>query len=138
MGPFGSSVASTFLWMSLTIPYIFGTVVRDYRFTSMMHLVLVPLLVSIYISVNTITPYFLVPWQIMVPLLVVLYGVIMLISLISTSYRQAAQENPRASWASRGYLALTIALILFLGMLAYYYTALWQFSPLPLQMMNGN
>jgi len=116
---------------------MFGTVVRDYRYTSFMHLVLVPILVSIYISVNTITPYFLVPWQIIVPLLIVMYGVIMLISLISTPYRQAAQENPNASMASRGYLAITIGLLLFLGMLAYYYTALWQFSPLPLQMMNG-
>jgi hypothetical protein len=66
----------------------------------------------------------------MVPLMIVLYGIIMLISLLNRDYKKAA-GGQKGAWAGRGYLAITIFIVLMLGMLAYYYTGLYgMFSPL--------
>jgi len=133
MGPFGSSIASTFLWFSLYIPFFIGGSVRDdYRLRAFLLTVVTPVLVSIYITNQSITPYFLVPWEIMIPLAVVIYGVVMLISLISTRFRDATSGRSD-NWEGRSYLMLTVFILLMLGMLAYYYTALFQFSPLGMQ-----
>jgi small-conductance mechanosensitive channel len=134
MGPFGSSIASTFLWFTLFIPYLLGNTVDDYRFRTFLECVVVPILVSFYLTTATITPYFLIPWQIMIPLCVVIFGVIMLISLLNDRFKRAAGGKESANWEGRMYLSVTIFIILMLGMLAYYYTALFQFSPLPFQM----
>jgi len=134
MGPLGSSFISTILWFTLFFPYVFGGLVKDYRFRTFMLTVVTPVLVSIYISIPSITPYFLVPWEIMIPLTIVIYGVIMLISLISPKYKNAASGN--GDIEGHSYLMITIAIILLLGMLAYYYTALFQFSPLPMEMQG--
>lgn len=132
MGPFGSSIASTFLWFSLYLPYFIGGSVKDYRLRTFLLTVITPVLVSIYITNQSITPYFLVPWEIMIPLAVVIYGVVMLISLINTKFRDAT-SGKSDNWEGRSYLMLTVFILLMLGMLAYYYTALFQFSPLGMQ-----
>jgi predicted Na+-dependent transporter len=132
MGPFGSSIASTFLWFTLYLPYFLAGSVKDYRLRTFLLTVITPVLVSIYITNQSITPYFLVPWEIMIPLAVVIYGVVMLISLINTKFRDAA-SGKSANWEGRSYVMLTVFILLMLGMLAYYYTALFQFSPLGMQ-----
>ena len=135
MGPFGSSIASTMLWFSILIPYFLGNTVNDYYFKTFMFLVITPVLVSIYITNESVTPYFLIPWEIIIPLFIVMYGVMSLLSLVSDKYKQGTgfdKRNP--SWEGIGYVALSVFILLFLGMLAYYYTALFQFSPLPLQL----
>lgn len=134
MGPFGSSIASTMLWFSILIPYFLGNTVNDYYFKTFMFLVITPVLVSIYMTNESVTPYFLVPWEIIIPLFIVMYGVVSLLSLISSKYKQGTGLDKRGpSLASIGYVALSVFIILFLGMLAYYYTALFQFSPLGTQ-----
>ena len=135
MGPFGSSIASTMLWFSILIPYFIGNTVNDYYFKTFMFLVITPVLVSIYITNQSVTPYFLVPWEIIIPLFVVMYGVVCLLSLISNKYKQGTGfDGKKGSWDSIGYVALSVFIMLMLGMLAYYYTALFQFSPLGMAM----
>jgi hypothetical protein len=132
MGPFGSSIASTLLWFTLYLPYFLAGSTKDYRLRTFLLTVITPVLVSIYITNQSITPYFLVPWEIMIPLAVVIYGVVMLISLINKKFRDAA-SGKSDNWEGRSYLMLTVFILLMLGMLAYYYTALFQFSPLGMQ-----
>ena len=133
MGPFGSTVASTFLWFSVCIPFIFGKVVNDYNFQSFMTLVITPVLVSVYLTNEYVTPYFVIPWEVILPLFVIMYGILMLLSLISNRFKNAV--SGRKDWAGVGYVTLTVFLIIMFGMLAYYYTPLYSFSPLS---QNGN
>jgi len=102
-----------------------------------MYLVLVPILVSLYISIRAITPYFLVPWEIIIPLFVVIFGALQLISLISPTFKSATDKTKQSSGSATGYLAAAIAIMMFIGMLAYYYTALWQFNPMGLTSSSG-
>ena len=130
MGPFGSSVASTFLMFTLFLPYILLGTVADYRFKSFVLVTLIPTMVSFFVTNQSIAPYFVIPWEVVIPLVVILYGIIMLISLLNKDYRNAAGGG-KSSLAGRGYLALTIFIVLMLGMLAYYFTGLYEtFSPL--------
>jgi len=131
MGPFGSSVASTVLWFMLCLPYIFAKAVNNWSYRTFMHFVVVPVLVSVYISVPSVSQYFLVPWEVIIPLFSIIYGILMLISLVSKTFKKGLDECDKPNMESSAYVTLAIFLLLMFGMLAYYYTPLFSmFSPL--------
>jgi hypothetical protein len=137
MGPFWSAITSTILWFAMCLPYLIGNLVNDATYQSFMYLVVVPILVSVFMTVRAITPYFLVPWEIIIPLFVVIFGALQLISLISPVFKQGTDKTKKGSGTGIGYVSAAIAIMIFIGMLAYYYTALWQFNPMGLTSSYG-
>jgi len=131
LGPFGSSIVSTMLWGSLCTPFILAKLLPDdYKLSTATHLCIVPILASIYMSLETTTPYFVIPWEIIVPIFVIMYSVLILLSLISKDFEKVLDEGGKTKGgAGIGYLSIAIFMVLMIGMLAYYYTALFQFSP---------
>jgi hypothetical protein len=129
LGPFGSSIASTILWGSLCTPFILTKLLPDdYKLSTATHLCIVPVLASIYISLETTMPYFVIPWEIIVPVFVIMYSVLILLSLISKDFEKVLGEG-KSKGGNVGYLAIAIFMVLMIGMLAYYYTGLFQYSP---------
>ena len=121
----GAVLASTLIWLTMCSPIIIGKMANTYRLSSFITL-LVPVLAAIYGSTNATIPFFALPWQIMIPVFVILYSTLMLLAELNSSIRGVlgAKEGAKVDWKGILYIFITTLLIILIGMSAYYYTGM--------------
>ena len=121
-------VASTLTWTTPIMPYLISKWDLPWQLEAFMGLVVVPSLISVYMTSKPFQEHFIKKWTFIVPIFVGIFSVIMVLSTIFPNLGQTLKEFAKATKGEQqkkstklktGYILAIILCILGPSMIAY-------------------